>query len=64
VSALPFDAATVTRLACPVCFGNLSFATEKLACDACGRVYPIVDGIPVLIAERAEAPEKSQAKGE
>jgi uncharacterized protein YbaR (Trm112 family) len=27
----------------------------RLVCAGCGRGYPIVDGIPVLIAGRAEA---------
>jgi hypothetical protein len=58
------DPATAAELACPVCFGNLSISLEKLICDVCGRAYPVVDGIPVLMAERAEAPERRQAKGE
>ncbi len=50
----------VSQLACPACLGGLSFAAgaghgaARLICAACGRAYPIVDGIPVLIAERAE----------
>jgi uncharacterized protein len=44
------------RLACPVCFQPLRFEAEHVACTGCGRVYPIVDGIPVLIAERAAGP--------
>jgi hypothetical protein len=48
------DAAVLELLACPACQGELSIHEEKLECSACGRAYPIVDGIPVLIAERAE----------
>jgi uncharacterized protein YbaR (Trm112 family) len=29
---------------------------SHLACEACSRAYPIIDGIPVLIADRAESP--------
>jgi uncharacterized protein YbaR (Trm112 family) len=29
----------------------------RLVCAGCGRGYPIVDGIPVLIAERAKLPD-------
>jgi hypothetical protein len=43
-------------LACPVCLGSLSAEGLRLVCAACGRAYPVVDGIPVLIAERATAP--------
>jgi hypothetical protein len=42
------------KLACPACHGALDFKDAAVACTKCGRVYPIVDGIPVLIAERAE----------
>jgi uncharacterized protein YbaR (Trm112 family) len=40
----------VNQLACPACLGGLSFVESKLVCSGCGRAYPIVDGIPVLIA--------------
>jgi hypothetical protein len=39
---------------CPACLGELSAATGTLVCAACERRYPVVDGIPVLIVERAE----------
>jgi uncharacterized protein YbaR (Trm112 family) len=44
-------------LACPACFGSLRLDGAHLKCAACRRAYPIVDGIPVLIAERAETSE-------
>ena len=39
------------QLACPACLGDLRQEPEQLVCAACGREYPVVDGIPVLIAE-------------
>jgi uncharacterized protein YbaR (Trm112 family) len=48
---LPFDASIV---ACPVCHGDLRLEADRLICAGCGRAYPIVDGIPVLIADRAK----------
>jgi uncharacterized protein YbaR (Trm112 family) len=42
-------------LACPACLGALHEEAETVVCTACGRVYPVVDGIPVLIAERDQA---------
>jgi uncharacterized protein YbaR (Trm112 family) len=53
--ALQFDPAAAAQLACPVCLGNLRARPERLACASCGRIYPIVDGIPVLIAAPADA---------
>ena len=41
-------------LACPACHGDLGAEGEWLRCVECGRAYPVVDGIPALIAERAE----------
>ncbi len=45
-------------LVCPVCFGELRFSESSVECSACGRSYPVVDGIPVLIAERATTTQK------
>jgi hypothetical protein len=47
-----FDPSVVAQLACPACLGELRLEENKLACGVCGRVYPIVDGIPLLIAGR------------
>ena len=40
-------------LACPACQGALVREERRVKCAACGRDYPVEDGIPVLIAERA-----------
>lgn len=44
------------QLACPACHGGLSLQGASLLCSVCARAYPIVDGIPVLIVERAIQP--------
>ncbi|HEX4757727.1 MAG TPA: Trm112 family protein [Terracidiphilus sp.] len=51
-----FDVSIVNELACPVCFGELRLDPLSLVCAGCGRGYPVIDGIPVLIAERALVP--------
>jgi hypothetical protein len=38
-------------LACPACEGELRLEGGRVVCGRCGRAYPIVDGIPVLIAQ-------------
>ena len=48
-----FDPSILDQLACPACRGQLRLEAACLACAACGRFYPIIDGIPVLIAERS-----------
>jgi uncharacterized protein len=44
-------------LACPKCRGVLrdasTVAGAALVCDACGLSYPVEEGIPVLLIERA-----------
>lgn len=44
---------TRERLRCPACGHSLVSSREELICNnaACARIYPIVEGIPVLIDE-------------
>jgi uncharacterized protein YbaR (Trm112 family) len=46
------DPSVVNQLACPACLGELRLEESRLLCADCGRAYPIMDGIPVLIAGR------------
>ncbi len=54
-SSLPAPS-VIERLACPACLGALALEDQRLRCLSCGRAYPVVDGIPVLIADRAIDP--------
>jgi uncharacterized protein YbaR (Trm112 family) len=49
------------QLACPACFADMHLEGHGLICSGCQRVYPIVDGIPVLIAEVSEPKRKEAA---
>jgi uncharacterized protein len=41
-------------IVCPACHGHLALAEDgTVDCNACGRQYPVVDGIPVLLVEKA-----------
>jgi uncharacterized protein YbaR (Trm112 family) len=48
-------------LVCPVreCRKTLTLAADEssLRCTGCGRVYPVRDGIPILLADQAQAPK-------
>jgi uncharacterized protein YbaR (Trm112 family) len=44
------------RLACPACLGALHPEGDQMVCAGCCRAYPVTDGIPVLIVERAKMP--------
>jgi uncharacterized protein YbaR (Trm112 family) len=51
---MQIDDSILSQLACPACQGDLRLEGQSVVCVACGRRYPTVDGIPVLIVERAE----------
>jgi len=47
-------------LCCPAvhdgksCHGNLVYLGDSLRCESCGLIYPIEDGIPVLLIDQAK----------
>ena len=53
------DRDLLSLLACPVCISPLALDDERgvLKCGKCHRVYPIRDGIPVLLKEEATIEE-------
>jgi len=44
-------------MCCPACRGEVIEQEGKIVCMACGRRYPIRDGIPVMLIDEAEMPE-------
>lgn len=51
----------VALLACPCDqHGPLQIVDDGLRADCCGRVYPVVDGIPVLLMSEASAPKETK----
>ena len=60
---MPLDPKLVQILACPACdnrpplrLAHPNLAEETLICDQCHRVYPVRDGIPILLPEEATIP--------
>ena len=41
-------------LVCPACKGDLLFEESRIICPACRKVYPIRDGIPVMLIDEAQ----------
>ncbi len=41
------------HLVCPNCEGPLDDRADGLACTACRKLYPVVDGVPWMLPERA-----------
>lgn len=44
-------------LACPVCKADVVYKEESIHCVNCGRIYPVQDGIPVMLVEAAKTKE-------
>lgn len=57
---MPIDPQLLEILICPACHGAIEeLESEKgLACQECGRVYPVRDGIPVMLPEEASPPTR------
>jgi uncharacterized protein len=56
---MPLDSRLTEMLRCPACRAGLRVleSDRGLQCVTCGLVYPIVDGIPVMLVEEAHKPE-------
>lgn len=51
---MPLDPRLLEILCCPACQGDLLEQPEGLLCQGCGLRYPIEDGMPVMLVDRAE----------
>jgi uncharacterized protein YbaR (Trm112 family) len=42
-------------LVCPVCKQSVTLTDQRdgLKCSSCGRIYPVIDDIPVMLVDRA-----------
>ncbi|MCM8811877.1 MAG: Trm112 family protein [Candidatus Omnitrophica bacterium] len=52
-------------LACPACRSSVEWRGDTIVCTgaSCGLVFPVRDGIPVLLVEEGRKPEKKQPTG-
>lgn len=52
---MEFDKTALDFLACPQCKGDLLYneSPEGLACNPCNLLYPINEGIPVMLVDKA-----------
>jgi uncharacterized protein YbaR (Trm112 family) len=63
------DPQLLELLVCPACRGEVKLEGDRIVCQACGRRYPVRDGIPVMLIEEAEggpevesSPEEPEAR--
>jgi len=54
----PINADLLKILACPKCKAPIREVGDELHCTAaaCGLIYPVRDGIPIMLIEEARAP--------
>jgi uncharacterized protein YbaR (Trm112 family) len=59
---VPIDSRLLEILICPACHGEVRAldADAGLECLECGRVYPIRDGIPVMLVNEASPPTRGE----
>jgi len=60
---MALDPKLLEILVCPACRGAIQPVHQEtgLECETCGRVYPIRDGIPVMLVEEASPPTREGA---
>ena len=54
--AMAIDPRLLELLVCPACRADVREEAGGLACVGCGRVYPVREGIPVMLVEEATPP--------
>lgn len=54
---MSLDPALATIIVCPDCHAALRELDAEIECTGCGLIYPIRDGIPVLLVDDARRPE-------
>lgn len=59
---MPIDRRLLDLIVCPACRETIRELPDDrgLACEGCGRVYPIRDGIPVLLVDEATPPTRGE----
>ncbi|NIM00304.1 MAG: Trm112 family protein [Acidobacteria bacterium] len=61
---MALDAELLEILICPACQGGVRELEQEqgLECGGCGRIYPVRDGIPVMLVEEASEPTPGAQK--
>jgi uncharacterized protein YbaR (Trm112 family) len=52
-------------LVCPACRGDLDYEEDvRFTCKSCARVYPIKDGIPIMLVEDDQPAADEETKAD
>ncbi len=60
---MPIDERLLAILVCPACRGavRVTEGERGIECRACERVYPVRDGIPVMLVEESTPRDRREA---
>jgi len=62
---MAIDQTLLEILACPKCKGDIRYVEEKgIICNHCNLVYPVRDGIPIMLIDEAIPFEKESRTSE
>ena len=52
------DKKLLDKLACPACDERprVTLKDDGVHCHKCGRVYPVANGIPIMLVDKAKKP--------
>ena len=61
---MPIDSKLLEILICPDCQEPVRELDQDrgLECTGCGRIYPVRDGIPVMLVEESSEPARGTQK--
>ena len=57
---MSIDPRLLELLVCPACHAEIEPVEDGngLKCRGCGRIYPVRDGIPVMLVDEAKPPKR------
>ena len=58
---IPIRKELLDILACPACDDRpkVELREDGLQCTKCGRIYPIENGVPIMLTDKARCPGES-----
>jgi uncharacterized protein len=54
------DESLLKILACPACKSSVVKINEAIVCRECGKIYPIKNGIPIMLIKETSTNEKEK----
>ncbi len=63
--AMTVNEKLLDMLACPACEDRpkVVIKGDGIHCPKCGRIYPVADGIPIMLIDKAEPPGNVGSEG-